>query len=88
MKVVHQAEDGTAFSDETECRKYESANRLCLWRKRLIDHIKSKCESTFSDDAGFSIIEPENVADYIEEYYDEITILIDTYVNNDMNKDE
>ena len=63
--VVYVADDGTEFKTERECTEYEKGD--------LLRDIEGHCPTTYSDDAGFSIIEPVDVETYIKERWDVIT---------------
>ena len=59
IKHVYEAFDGKIFCDVNECVNYEKNSN------RLLHHITENCKSTFSDDAGFDIIEFDDVESYI-----------------------
>ena len=65
MKLVYVADDGNQFETEDECFQYESGTTL-------EGHIKAFCPETWLDDYGFSVIEPDNVADYIVRHIEKI----------------
>lgn len=72
MKIAYVAEDGTQFNSEFECLEHES-------HTTLYGHIKNNIGRKYDDDVGFSIIEPENVEQYIAENFETIKKLIKAY---------
>jgi hypothetical protein len=77
MKQVFQANDGTIFETQAECEKYES-------KSELFDFVDSNIEAPYNDDAGYRIIETQNVVDFIEAHYENIgEILGKTKVEDD-----
>lgn len=73
MKHLYEAEDGKVFLTGTDCKDYEIA--ACI--SPLVNDIEKYCPTTYCDDAGFNIIEPKDVEEYILANYDRIS----TYVN-------
>ena len=77
MKQVFQADDGTIFETQSECEKYES-------KSELFDFVDINIEAPYNDDAGYRIIETQNVVDFIEAHYEKIgEILGKTKVEDD-----
>jgi hypothetical protein len=69
MKQVFQADDGKVFETQAECEKYES-------KSELFDFVDSNIEASYNDDAGYHIIETQNVVDFIEAHYEKIGELL------------
>jgi hypothetical protein len=69
MKQVFQANDGTIFETQAECEKYES-------KSELFDFVDSNIEAPYNDDAGYRIVETQNVVDFIEAHYEKIGELL------------
>jgi hypothetical protein len=69
MKQVFQANDGTIFETQAECEKYEA-------KSELFDFVDSNIEAPYNDDAGYRIIETQNVVDFIEAHYEKIGELL------------
>ena len=71
MKTIeaYQASDGRIFENRFMCVDYEGTIDT---KAALAKHITTNCPVTFSDDAGFYIIENTDVAAYILANFDEI----------------
>ena len=65
MKAVYIADDDKHFEDYQECVEYEK-NIL------LEQHIDANCSREACDDAGFDILTPTTVAEYISDNIDDI----------------
>lgn len=67
MKSVtaYVAFDNTLFHTQEECAAYEAKQS----ERDLYAHIDANCGKVYCDDAGFDIIEPHHVADYIREHW-------------------
>lgn len=69
MKQVYQADDGTVFDTEAECKEYENVDALH-------DLIEESIGVTYNDDAGFHCIEVGDVKTFIERHIDEIIRIV------------
>jgi hypothetical protein len=69
MKQVFQANDGTIFEAQAECERYESKYES---KSELFDFVDINIEAPYNDDAGYRIIETQNVVDFIEAHYEKI----------------
>ena len=69
MKISYVAEDGTQFNSESECLEHESDTTL-------YGHVNENCSRTYNDDAGFGVIEPEDVVAYIVTHIEKINQLV------------
>lgn len=69
MKQVYQADDGTIFDTEAECKEYENVDALH-------DLIEESIGVTYNDDAGFHCIEVGDVKTFIERHIDEIIRIV------------
>lgn len=57
------ASDGSVFLDEKLCRDYEASGEAII--NRMTKYVSENIGSTYCDDAGFSIIEIEDVVCFI-----------------------
>lgn len=62
MKVVYFADDGRKFNSEAECLEYEQKNNL---HNYIVDNMTT----TFNEDAGFGIIEVDDVVEFLEKHF-------------------
>ena len=69
MKNIFEAEDGTQFDTQVECESHEKKNEL-------LRHIKARCPETYCTHAGFDFSTVQDINDYIIEYFDEITEIV------------
>ena len=79
MKIAYIANDGNAFDTEADCVAYEAGGQL-------IAHIDLHCEYTYHDDAGFSFITSDNVADYIRSHWATLSQIIADGDKTSVNK--
>lgn len=66
IKTQYVTSDGAVFDHYQEASDHESQN------SGLLNHIRDYINAEYSDDAGFNIIEPEDVGDYIINYWEDI----------------
>lgn len=69
--TVFIAYDGAEFRDLADCQNYEND-----FRSRLAQHVSNCCHTTYCDDAGFAIIEQDNVANYLIAYSEELISIL------------
>lgn len=74
--MKYLAFDGKVFDDESDCIQYEKNNAQFIIEQKLQTHINENMCTTYCSDAGFSIIEPENVFSYILRHFDVISDLV------------
>jgi hypothetical protein len=80
--------DGKVFDDAADCILYEKNNKLISYKVSFDNHINENICTTYCDDAGFSIIEPENVMNYILGNFDVISDFVNKIEKVDCNADE
>ena len=68
MKIVYEADDGTRFDTQLECRCYEEKNEL-------YSHIAQYCKQHNVDDVEHACYTLSNVNEYIFHYFDYTAIL-------------
>lgn len=73
MRIEYIADDGMVFLTEQECIVYE---RDDLARGQLLDYVEKNIQEEYCDDAGFSIIMPENVVWFIINHYELIKDMV------------
>lgn len=73
MRIEYIADDGMVFLTEQECIVYE---RDELSMRKLHEYVEKHIETSYCDDAGFSIIMPENVVWFIINHYDVINDMV------------
>lgn len=73
MRIEYIADDGMVFLTEQECIVYE---RDDLALGQLRDYVEKHIQEEYCDDAGFSIIMPENVVWFIINHYDAINDMV------------
>ena len=69
MKQVYQADDGTIFDTEADCKEYENGNALH-------DLIEEHINVSYNDDVGFHCIEVSDVKTFIEQNIDDIIRIV------------
>lgn len=79
MKQVWMANDGLCFDTEVECADHEYALRGPTMRGIMLEFIENNCPTTYNDDAGFSIIDANDVLNFIEVNRDKIAEFITEY---------
>lgn len=81
VTVEYVAKDGTAFASKEECVDYES--RECV-SNSLMNLVCDNIGSEYCDDAGFSIIQEDNVVGFIMQHYKEICAIVGPWraINN------
>lgn len=72
MKQVYQADDGTIFDTEAECKAYENADALHALHNLIRDNIGV----SYDDDAGFHCIEIDDVKTFIYTHIDGIIRIV------------
>ena len=69
MKQVYQADDGTIFDTEADCKEYENDDALH-------DLIEDNINVSYNDDVGFHCIEVSDVKTFIEQNIDDIIRIV------------
>lgn len=70
MEIIkaYKSTDGILFNTEEECEAHEAS----FFPGNLRQHIECHIVETYNDDAGFSIIELEDVVDYLVTFWNDI----------------
>ena len=79
MKAVWLAYDGTLFDTKVECAEYEKTQKGPILRDGMLEFIENNCPTTYNDDAGFSLIDTDDVLNFIEVHRDKIAEFITEY---------
>ena len=73
MRIEYIADDGMVFLTEQECIVYE---RDELATNKLLEYVEKHIRQEYCNDAGFSIIMPDNVVEFIVNHYEAIKDMV------------